>query len=97
MVTHHLNLKRISILKFKAYAPLIIDADTPLARPVTGQSLKPITGWDAQRFHVTYMMHLRQLAPRHLPDARGQATHPLIRKKGGTFFIGKCFNHGDMI
>ncbi len=42
MVVGYFNPGRIAVDKTKAYAPLVIDPDTPLSGPVAGKGLKVV-------------------------------------------------------
>ena len=50
MIIRYLNFMGISILPFKADAPLIIDPYAPLFFPVTSKGFKPVIGRDTQGF-----------------------------------------------
>jgi hypothetical protein len=48
MIIHYFYLKCIPILPFETDPPLVIDADTVLARAFASKHLKAIGRWDTQ-------------------------------------------------
>jgi hypothetical protein len=62
VIIHNLYIKRIAILKAKANAPLLVDANTPLTRSVPFEYLEVIAGRAAQKFNRHCRVELRQLA-----------------------------------
>jgi len=48
MVVHNLHVKGVTVAPYEADTPLIVDADTMLACPLTGQRFKTISRWRLQ-------------------------------------------------
>src|SRR5487761_1957751 len=85
MVISYFNVRRSCLGPYKAYAPLAVDADAVLARPVTGQCLQAIA---RGRFQVTKLRSVVQHLELSLRDTLNVA-EPL-----GAFSLEKCFGVG---
>jgi hypothetical protein len=48
MVIDDFNLGRIAVLPAETDSPLIIDSNTVLTAPISGESFQSISGWDPQ-------------------------------------------------
>ena len=81
MVVNDLNPFWTSIAPPEADAPLIIDSDTVLPRPVTAQKLEPVAWRDPEVLQTTRCVDLTQLAQRDTHDARIEGRDSLPRKQ----------------
>jgi hypothetical protein len=67
MIIRYLHVKRIAILKPKAYSPLVIDGNGVLPNSVPLQPMKPIARRDLQVVHTRSEIQIFQLSYRPLP------------------------------
>ena len=75
MVIGDLDILRIVILPAEAYAPLVVDANAPLARPVTLQSFQVVAGKRRQVFEPPGVVHCaRMTGTAHIPRSHVQYT-----------------------
>ena len=81
MVVNDLNPFWTSIAPPEADAPLIIDSDTVLPRPITAQKLEPVAWRDPEVLQTTRGVNLPQLAQRDARNARVKGRDSLPRKQ----------------
>jgi hypothetical protein len=62
VIINYFHIISMSILPQKADAPLVIDADAPLALSVSGQFLEPVCRRYAEKYESSGTMELGQFA-----------------------------------
>ncbi len=67
MIICYLHVKRVAILKPKAYSPLVIDGNGVLPNSIPPQPMKPIARRDPQVIHARSEIQIFQLSYRPLP------------------------------
>jgi len=65
MVIGNFDRKSIAVFPAEAYAPLIVDADAPLAGAVAGKLLKPVVGRNTEKVEGGGAMKLLQFTLRN--------------------------------
>jgi hypothetical protein len=93
MIVNKLDLIRIAIPPAQADAPLIIDANTVLARSVAFEFLQAVAGRDSQVFELLGRVNEPEL-PQHRPlQVSREAPHGLALKEPLDVPISKALDH----
>jgi hypothetical protein len=77
VVVSDFNVKGISVFPSETDSPLIVDADTVLARTVTLQSFQTVAGWDPQILQLDSIFKEPQFPPRRFEHITGKTLYPL--------------------
>src|SRR5437762_13703735 len=93
MVVHDLHAVGVAVLPDEADAPLVVDADAVLPRPVALQRLEPVAGRHSQRIEPSRGVKLRQLAPRHGMQCGCQPAHVLAGEHAGGILVREGLDH----
>lgn len=93
MVVDNLDILCIAVLPPKTNAPLIIDANAPLTRPIAGKLFKTVTGRNSQKVQRCSTMYLLQLSLSDTLHILRQLFGKLSLKKLLRFLTSKASNH----
>ena len=83
MIINNFNVHRMTVLKNKAYSPLVIDADTVLASTVALERLQPIARRHPQFFYPDYTVKHSQFAQRNSLNINKPRYASAIKKRFG--------------
>lgn len=95
MIIDDLHVVRVTILPAEAHAPLIIDANAMLSRPIAPELLEPIP-----RRHAEILELFRSVEHDELPEHRAmqiarKATDPFPREQALRVAIGEALDHPE--
>jgi hypothetical protein len=91
VLVNNLNVLGLATCPYKAYTPLVVNANAVLPRSISTQSLQPIGWWNPQKAQRGRRMHLLQLAQCHgLPI--GKPRDPGSTEKRLSVFAAEALN-----
>ncbi len=93
MIVNNLDLIRIAIPPAEGNAPLIIDANTVLARSVAFEFLQAVAGRNSQVFELLGGVNEPELPQHHPLKVGREAPHGLALEKPLGVPIGKALDH----
>jgi len=97
MVVAKLNIVRVSFLPAKAYAPLVVHADTMLTFPIASQCFQAIARRDTQEVEARGAVDQIQLTLRSYRHVARHSLDELPREKRGSSLVGKRLDHEDSV
>jgi hypothetical protein len=93
MVVHDGDVVRMTILPTKANSPLLIDANTVLASPVTLESLQSIGRGHPQVFEALRIVQHSELSSGDLLDRTGELRGNLAPPDPLGFLVSEALDH----
>ena len=93
MVIDDLDVEGVAVLPAKADAPLIVDANTVLARAIPFELLEPVAGWDTKVNELLGGVHEAELAEHEALELGREPAHGLAAKQALGVPIGEAVEH----
>jgi len=97
MIVRHLDIVGVAFLPTEADAPLVIDANTMLAKAIARQSFQPIGRWNPQIIQALSDIELYQLAPRKAVQFGGKVAQELALKQPLGVLVTEGLDHEPII
>lgn len=97
MIIYYLNSISVMLLPLETYAPLIVDADTPLTCPVAGEFFQPVGGWNSQISNGAGIVDHTQLSQSDLLNVMRQLPGRLALINLLSEVIFKSLYHGYIV
>jgi hypothetical protein len=96
MVVDDFDMRRSSLIPYKADAPLIIDPDRILSLAIRSKRFEAIAGRDAKVTQGARLIQKTQFSERNVLDVRRQFSAPAAAPDQFRFGIGEALNHGRL-
>src|SRR3979411_2189834 len=93
VIVHDLHIPRRSLAPFKAYPPLIVDADTVLSTPVAMQSFEPITRRHPQIVELLGRVHGKELGSCTALNLVRHGLDRITGKQSCRALVGEALDH----
>ena len=93
MIVDNLDVMRVGSEPAEADAPLIVDSDAVLSRPVPGELLKAVRGRDAEVEEAGRGIKHDQFAKGNSLEVRGHSANPLPFEKALGVGVAKAADH----
>src|SRR6476661_8757270 len=93
VIVHDFHIPRRSLTPFKAYPPLIVDADAVLATPVAVQSFEPIARRRSQIVELLGRVNGEQLGSRTALNLVRQGLDRITGKQRCRSRVGEALDH----
>jgi len=93
MVVNNLDAVRMPVLPDKANAPLVVDANAVLARPIAFEGFEAVSGWHAQIIQSLGRRELDEFSERHSLNPGGKTPRPVALPNPLRLFATKALNH----
>jgi hypothetical protein len=77
VVVSDFNIKGVSLFPSETDSPLIVDADTVLARTITLQRFQTVAWWDPQILQLDSIFKEPKFPPRGFEQIIGKTLYPL--------------------
>ena len=94
VIVNNLDLPGIAITQGETNAPLRVDANAMLPKPVPAQNFQPVAGRDPQVIEVTSRVNRDQFGTSPLLNLRGQSANGMACEDGRSVLAGKTLDHG---
>jgi hypothetical protein len=96
MIIDDFDMRRSSLIPYKADAPLIIDPDRMLPLTIRSKCLKTIAGWDPKISQRPGLIQKAQLSQGNILDVSRQFSAPASGPDQFRFGIGKALDRGRL-
>ena len=93
MVIHDLDIVRIAVRPTKADAPLIVDPDAVLSRPIALEPLEPIPGWHPKVIERFSGIDNHQLAQHRAQELGRVAAEPFPAEEALSVPVAEALDH----
>lgn len=95
VIVNNLDVPGIAITPVETNAPLRVDANAMLPKPVPAKNFQPVAGRDPQVIEATSRINRDQLGASPLLDLQGQSANGMACKDGRRILAGKALDHGQ--